>query len=139
MKLKSKITLLEEFITAVLFVDDADMITEGKEAEEKMQRILEIYNRLYTATGGYIENKKCKYFAWYWRWKQGQKEIKDKNVEIVVNGIKVTSVKSTQSERSLGVYMSPAIVWITQFAKMKEKMMEAMYKLKNTTIVISTA
>ena len=80
MRLKSNITLLEEFITAVLFVNDADMITEGEKAEEKMQMILKIYNRLYTATGGHIENKKYKYFAWYWQWKQGQKEIVDEKV-----------------------------------------------------------
>ena len=110
MHLKSNITLIEEFITAVLFVDDADMITEGRDAERKMQRILEIYNKLYTATGGHIENKKCKYFTWHWRWKQGQKEIVDKTVEIVVNGEKVTSIKSKESERTLGVYMSLAIV-----------------------------
>jgi len=60
-------------------------------------------------------------------------------VQIEVNGEKVKSVKSKESERTLGVYMSPAIVWITQFEKMKEKMLEAMYKLKNTTMVISTA
>jgi len=65
MKLKSHITSIKELITAVLFVDDTDMIEEGDEAEENMQEMLKIYNRLYSATGGYIENKKCKYFAWY--------------------------------------------------------------------------
>ena len=63
MKLKSHITSIKELIIAVLFVDDADMIEEGDEAEENMQEMLEIYNRLYSATGGYIENKKCKYFT----------------------------------------------------------------------------
>ena len=63
MQLKSNMTLIKELITVVLFVDDADMIAEGDEAEEEMQLMLEIYNRLYSATGGYIENKKCKYFA----------------------------------------------------------------------------
>ena len=56
-----------------------------------------------------------------------------------MNRIKVSNVKSKDSERSLGVCMSPSIVWIAQFEKMKEKMMEAMRKLKNATMVISTA
>ena len=59
-KLKSHITSIQELITAVLFVDEANMIEEGDEAEENMQEILEIYNRLYSATGEYIENKKSK-------------------------------------------------------------------------------
>ena len=56
-----------------------------------------------------------------------------------MNGEKVRSVQSKESKRTLGVHMSPLIIWITQFKKMKEKMLEAMYKLKNTTIVVSTA
>lgn len=63
MKLKSDIASIEEFIAAVLFVDDTSIITEGREAEQKMQRILEICNKSRTATGGHIENKKCKHFA----------------------------------------------------------------------------
>lgn len=65
MKLKSDIASIEEFSTAVLFVDDDDMITEGREAEQKMQRILEICNELHAATGGHIQNKKCECFAWH--------------------------------------------------------------------------
>ena len=56
-----------------------------------------------------------------------------------MNGIKVSSVKSKDSKSLLGVYISLSIVWITQFEKMKEKMIEAMCKLKNATMVISTA
>ena len=63
----------------------------------------------------------------------------DKNVDIEVNGEKVKSVKSRESELTLGVYMSPSIIWTSQFEKMKEKMLEAMYKLKNATMVVSTA
>lgn len=60
-------------------------------------------------------------------------------MDIEVNGIKVSSVKSKDSERSLGVCMSPSIAQITQFEKMKEKMIEAMHKLKNETMAIITA
>ena len=49
-------------IVTVMFVDDADMITEGVEAEKKMKRILKMYNDLHSATGGEIEEKKCKFF-----------------------------------------------------------------------------
>jgi len=50
-----------------LFIDDADMITKGVDVEIKMQKILKIYDNLYSATGGHIEEQKCKYFAWIYR------------------------------------------------------------------------
>ena len=58
MQLKSVIMKNEEELTAVIFVDNADMISEGNNTMEKMQKILEIYNRLYSAIGGIIEDKK---------------------------------------------------------------------------------
>ena len=72
-------------------------------------------------------------------WKQGQREIKNIVVDIEVNDIKVQQVDCKKSERSLGVHMSPALVWDKQFEKMKEKMIEAVFKLKNTKIVVPTA
>ena len=35
--------------------------------------------------------------------------------------------------------MSPSLVWDKQFEIMKEKMVEAIFKLKNTEIVVPTA
>jgi len=126
-------------IVAVMFVDDADMITEGVEAKMKMMRILKMYDDLHSVTGGKIEENKCKFFTWVYVWKQGRREIKNVVVEIEVNGIKVQQVDYKQSERSLGVHISPALVWDKQFEKMKEKMIEAVFKLKNTKIVVPTA
>ena len=63
----------------------------------------------------------------------------DKNVDIKVNGEKVKSAKSRESVLTLGVHMSPSIMWTSQFKKIKEKMLEAMCKLKNVTMVVSTA
>ena len=57
MELKSVITKNEEGITVVMFVYNADMISEGDDTAEMMQKMLEIYNRLYLATGGYIKDK----------------------------------------------------------------------------------
>ena len=139
MRLESVITKRDEVITSVMFVDDADMVSEGENAEANMQRILEIYNKLYSATGGYIEDKKCKYFSWKWHWKQGKKVIKNMKVEIKVNNEEITQIDSINSERSLGVYMSPSLVWHKQFEIMKNKMREAIFKLNNTNMVASNA
>ena len=50
----------------VVFVDDIDLVTDSIDAESKIQIILSIYNELYLATGGYIEEKKSKFFSWKW-------------------------------------------------------------------------
>ena len=64
MQLKSVIIINEEEITAVMFVNDADMIYKEDDAAEKVQKMLERHNRLYLAIGGYIEDKEYKYFIW---------------------------------------------------------------------------
>ena len=39
----------------------------------------------------------------------------------------------------LGVYMSPSSTWNKQFEIMREKVLEAIYKLKNTIIAVYNA
>ena len=136
---KSGLTCQSVQIVAVMFVDDADMITEGVEAQDKMKRILKMHDDLHSATGGKIEEKKCKFFAWKYFWKQEKIEIQNEIIDLEINEIKVQQIDSKKSERSLGVCISPALVWDEQFARMKEKMIEAVFKLKNTKIVVPTA
>ena len=88
-KFESGLTNQSSQIVAVMFVDDADMVTEGVEAEMKMKQILKKYDNLHAATGGKIEEKKCKFFAWMCVWKQGRLEIKNVDANIEVNGITV--------------------------------------------------
>ena len=57
-KFKSGLTNQSSQIVAVMFVDDADMITDGVEAEMKMKKILTKCDNLHAATGGKIEEKK---------------------------------------------------------------------------------
>ena len=73
--------------------------------------MLKIYNELYSATGGYIEDKKCKYYAWIWKQKQGNKIIVNKKVDIEVNNKKVKGISCDKSERILGVHMSLSLIW----------------------------
>ena len=50
-------------MVSVSFIDDANLVSNGKEAESKMQQILNRYNRLYGTIGGYIEYEKMIYFS----------------------------------------------------------------------------
>ena len=53
----------------VIFVDDADLASNGKSKEimtKNMQEMLNLYDLLYGATGGVIESEKSKYYTWKW-------------------------------------------------------------------------
>ena len=63
-------------------------------------------------------------------WKQGKRELKNMPVEIEVNNVKVQQVDYKKSQRLLGVHMSPTLEWNKQFEVMKDKMNEAVFKLK---------
>ena len=63
----------------------------------------------------------------------------NKKVDIEVNNKSVKGISYDESERTLEVYMSPSLIWDKQFEIMKEKILEAIYKLKNTLVVVSTA
>ena len=73
MKFGSKLTKVMEFIAAIAFVDDTDLVAEGNDGEQMMLEMLQTYDDLHTATGGLIEQNKSKYFAWKWKWRQGNK------------------------------------------------------------------
>ena len=69
MKFGSKLTKVMVLIAAIAFVDDADLVAEGIDAESKMKIMLKLHDDLFAATGGYIEQNKSKFFAWKWKWK----------------------------------------------------------------------
>ena len=49
---------------SVAFVDDNDMVTDGENVEEIMKIITTEYNNLHSATGGYVEEEKSKFYAY---------------------------------------------------------------------------
>jgi len=139
MKFKSKMSQLEMLMSAIAFVDDVDLVADGKEVEKKMIEMLQTYDDLHTATGGLIEQSKSKYFAWKWKWKQGNKIIEDIKVNISINNVKVNEVSCKKSEKTLGVHLSPSMKWEGQFKAMVSKMKEATYKLGKVEIAAPIA
>ena len=67
----SLIALVQTLYASVSFVDDTDLTIDGDNAQEQMQRIVNLYNQLHTAIGGKIQEEKSKFFSWKWVWKQG--------------------------------------------------------------------
>ena len=124
---------------SVAFVDDNDMVADGEEVEEDMKVILNDYNDLHSATGGHIEEQKSKYYAYQWVIRSGRKVIKNIDKTAEINNTTLLQIDCEKSEKTLGVMMGPALTWDKQFVMMVNKMKEAIGKLKNTVIFVSTA
>ena len=60
--MKSAISDLIEHYVLVSFVNDMDLLSNGDKVKEKMQLILNTYNKYYKAIGGEIEEKKTTYY-----------------------------------------------------------------------------
>ena len=48
---------------AIAFIDDTDFYTNGLDYETKMQLIMDIYTKLYKATGGKIQQTKIMFYC----------------------------------------------------------------------------
>ena len=76
-----------------------------------MQSILDIYVRLYKATGRYIEHSKMAFYSWQQKTRKGIKEIVDVKVELLINNQKIEQKSVNESTRSLRVYIIPSLNW----------------------------
>ena len=54
MKFGSKLTKIMVLIAAIAFIDDADLVAEGIDAESKMKIMLKLHDDLFAVTGGCI-------------------------------------------------------------------------------------
>ena len=50
--------------TEIAFVDDTDMYLNGELSVENIQMIMDIYTRLYEATGGKLQEEKIMFYSW---------------------------------------------------------------------------
>ena len=119
---------------AIAFVDDTDFYTNGPEYELKMQMIMDIYTKLYEATGGKIQQTKIMFYCWKWIYKNGKQNIIQLNATIVVHGETIKAIDVSQSTRTLGVHLNPAISWKGQFEVMRKKMNTSITKMMNMEI-----
>ena len=68
----------------ISFVDDTDMYSNGELSAKNIQMIMDIYTRLYEATGGKIQEEKIIFYSWIWELLDRVQVIKDVKVQIKV-------------------------------------------------------
>ena len=95
---------------------------------------MDIYTKLYEATGGKIQQTKIMFYCWKWIYKNGKQNIIQLNATIVVHGETIKAIDVSQSTRTLGVHLNPAISWKGQFEVMRKKMNTSITKMMNMEI-----
>ena len=91
----------------------------------------------HVATGVHSESKKN--YSQKWNWSQGNKKTTSKCVKLVLNQHQIEKIDNNKCVRTLGVHVGPELKWNEQFEIMKEKMREAIGKLKNAVVFAPTA
>ena len=137
MKFTAPIREEEEQYVSISFVDDTDLITEGDDSEDKMQEIINSYESLHEATGGKIEGRKTKYYAWKWKLGQGRRVMHQVKIKLKINGQTLEQLNVKETKKTLGTCIGPSLKWDKQFEKMREKMIVAIKKLKNTPMTVA--
>jgi len=85
MKFKSNISNETISVSAVVYVDDNDLVSDGQRVKEKMQTGLSLFNSLHEATGGCVEESKSKIFSYKWNVRSGRKVIRNMNGSVTLN------------------------------------------------------
>jgi len=135
----SKTTQVNTLVAAVLFVDDNDLAVDGDNSKVRMQKMVDLHDTLYKATGGFSQEEKSKFYSWKWVWQQGRKRMKVVKVVIKINDKLIKQLGPKDEEKTLGVNIDPSLKWDEQFTMLIEKMKLAMWKLESTPVTVSNA
>ena len=76
-----------------------------------MSKIMELYTRLYEATGGKIQLNKIVFYCWQWIYKNRKQIIEQLEAKIIVHGEQIQLIPVMSSTRTLGMYLNPALSW----------------------------
>ena len=118
--------------TIIAYVDDTDFYTNGKDFIEKIKEIIDLYVRLYEATGAKIQKEKVKFYCWKYIMVNGDRRIEQIEVNIKIKNQEIEQINVYETTRTLGVYVTPALEWKTQFEVLRKKVVDAMGKVMNT-------
>ena len=119
----------------IAFVDDADFFSNGKNVVRKLQRLIKLYNKLYSSTGGAGQLEKNLYYLWKTFINgKGEMVFEDVIASIYVHHTRIEQKPIKCATKSLGVYYTPDANWEEQFCAMKEKMVDSVKKLVSTSV-----
>jgi len=107
----SKTTQVNTLVAAVSFVDNNDLAVDGDNSKVRMQKIVDLYDTLYKAIGGFSQEEKSKFYSWKWVWQQGRKRMKVVKVVIKINNKPIKQLGPKDEEKTLGINIGPSLKW----------------------------
>jgi len=116
----------------IAYVDDVDFFANRKDCAVKIKEIIDLYVQLYEATGAKIQEEKVKFYCWRYKMIDGERIIEQIEVKIQIHQRNVNQISISESTRTLGVHINPALKWNTQFEVLRSKIVNAMGKVMNT-------
>ena len=82
---------------------------------------MDLYTKLYEATGGKIQQTKIMFYCWKWIYENGKQKIIQLQANLLVHDEIIQSIDVTKATRTLGVHLTPSLNWKDQFEVMKKK------------------
>jgi len=83
---------------------------------------MDLYTKLYEATGGKIQQSKIMFYCWQLIYEHGIQKIIQLEATILVHNEIIKSIDVNTSTRALGIHLIPALSWKGQFEVMHKKM-----------------
>lgn len=90
---------------AIAFVDNSDFMSSRKDSESKMNQILRFHVDLHEATGGNVQIEKVMVHGFKWE----NHVISNEDVRIVIGSNAMQQLDVRESNKTLGVFMSPGL------------------------------
>ena len=91
---------------AIKFVDDTNFYSNGLNYQQKINSIIKQYTKLYQATRDLVEIYKSFYYAWKWKYSNGQASIKNIIINIEIDRKTIKQIPVSEIIRTLGVLMN---------------------------------
>ena len=95
---------------------------------------MDLYTKLYEATGGKIQQMKIMFYCWKWIYENGRQKIIQLDATIIVHNEIIQSIDVTKVIKTLGVHLTPSLNWTSQFEVMRKKMATAITNIMNMDI-----
>ena len=120
--------------TQIAHVDDTDFFSNGKDCVERIKIIINLYAKLYEATGAQVQEEKVKFYCWRHSMRDGRRVIEHIEAVISIHGKEIQQIDVHVSTRTLGVHVTPSLRCKTQFEKLRAKVVDAMGKIMRTSL-----
>ena len=113
----------------ITYVDDTDFFSNGKYCIKQIQKIIDMYVRLYEATGAKVQEEKVKFYCWRYKMVEGKHVIEQIEVVVYIHRKQIIQIDVDKSTRTLGVHVTLTLSWKLHFEMLRTKVVDGIAKV----------